>query len=180
MYGPKRQALALAGIAGVDGDMLTLRLKPTNAFTAPAVGQHCRLDARFTGFNSAKVTAQLRNLDTTQRSWFARLVASPSTTRTALDTVLVSYGVSDVEYALGEKEFIFSRNRLNVAITRARVKTVVFLSRALLEPPIQALDDGEVAEGIAFMQGLARHCELNGEHHRIDVGGTGRVTVLRA
>lgn len=96
------------------------------------------------------------------------------------DTVLVSYGVSDVEYALGEKEFIFSRNRLNVAITRARVKTVVFLSRALLEPPIQALDSDEVAEGIAFMQGLARHCAVNGELNQLEVQGTGRVTILRA
>lgn len=96
------------------------------------------------------------------------------------DAVLVSYGVSDVEYALGEKEFIFSRNRLNVAITRARLKTVVFLSRALLEPPIQALDTAEVAEGIAFMQGLARHCELEGERLTLDTPATGRVTVLRA
>lgn len=96
------------------------------------------------------------------------------------EAVLVSYGVSDVEYALGEKEFIFSRNRLNVAITRARVKTVVFLSRALLEPPIQALDADDVAEGIAFMQGLARHCEVNGERLDHDIRGTGHVTVLRA
>lgn len=71
------------------------------------------------------------------------------------DVVLVSYGVSDVEYALQEKEFIYSLNRLNVAITRARMKTVVFLSRALLEPPLQALDRDDVAAGIAFMQGLA-------------------------
>lgn len=71
------------------------------------------------------------------------------------DVVLVSYGVSDVEYALMEKEFIYSLNRLNVAITRARMKTVVFLSRSLLEPPLQALDQDDVAAGIAFMQGLA-------------------------
>lgn len=96
------------------------------------------------------------------------------------DAVVVSYGVSDVEYALGEKEFIFSRNRLNVAITRARAKSIVFLSRALLEPPIQALDSDDVAEGIAFMQGLARHCEINGERLELDVPGTGKVTVLRA
>jgi len=73
--------------------------------------------------------------------------------------VLVSYGVADVEFALSEKEFIYSLNRLNVAITRARMKTVVFLSRSLLEPPIQALDRDDVAEGIAYMQGLAQICE---------------------
>jgi DNA replication ATP-dependent helicase Dna2 len=71
------------------------------------------------------------------------------------DVVLVSYGVADVETALQQKEFIYSLNRLNVAITRARMKTVVFLSRSLLEPPLQALDQEDVANGIAFMQGLA-------------------------
>lgn len=75
------------------------------------------------------------------------------------DAVIVSYGVSDVEYALGEKEFIYSLNRLNVAVTRARMKSIVLLSRSLLEPPIQALDRDDVADGIAFMQGYARFCE---------------------
>lgn len=71
------------------------------------------------------------------------------------DMVLVSYGVADPEYALMEREFIYSLNRLNVAITRARMKTIVFLSRSLLEPPLQALDRDDVADGVAFMQGLA-------------------------
>ena len=43
------------------------------------------------------------------------------------DAVLVSYGVSDPEFAMQEAEFIYSLNRLNVAITRARAKCVVFL-----------------------------------------------------
>lgn len=95
------------------------------------------------------------------------------------DLVVVSYGVSDVEYALSEKEFIYSLNRLNVAVTRARRKTVVLLSRLLLEPPLQALDRDEVAEGIAFMQGLARWCETNGE--RVETQHNGhRLTILRA
>jgi AAA domain-containing protein len=45
------------------------------------------------------------------------------------EAVIVSYGVSDVGYAMNEKEFIYSLNRLNVAITRARSKTIVFLPR---------------------------------------------------
>ena len=49
------------------------------------------------------------------------------------EAVIVSYSVSDVEYAMNEKEFIYSLNRLNVAITRARSKTIVFLPRPLLE-----------------------------------------------
>lgn len=72
------------------------------------------------------------------------------------DVVVVSYGVADVEYALGEREFIYSRNRLNVAITRARVKAVVCTPRPLLDPPVQALESEVAARGIAFMQGWAR------------------------
>jgi len=95
------------------------------------------------------------------------------------DAVIVSYGVADVEYALAEKEFIYSRNRLNVAITRARMKTIVLISRRLLEPPIQALERDDVADGIAFMQGLARHCEEANPPGSFVVAGT-RITVLRA
>ena len=36
--------------------------------------------------------------------------------------VIVSYGVSDLETALQEGEFIYSRNRLNVSIIRARAQ----------------------------------------------------------
>jgi hypothetical protein len=77
--------------------------------------------------------------------------------------VIVSYGVSDVEYAMNEKEFIYSLNRLNVAITRARSKTIVFLPRPLLEAPVAAFEDDTIAEGIAFMQGLWRWAEEHGE-----------------
>lgn len=95
------------------------------------------------------------------------------------DLVVVSYGVSDVEFALAEKEFIYSRNRLNVSITRARAKTVLLVSRALLEPPIQALDDDEVADGIAYMQGLAHWCVAEGGSTEYNTPG-GRLTLLRA
>ncbi len=93
------------------------------------------------------------------------------------DAVIVSYGVSDVEYALREREFIYSLNRLNVAITRARAKSIIFLPRPLLDPPIQALDH-DVADGIAFMQGLANWCQERSEPLRIELP-EGRVTLLR-
>jgi DNA replication ATP-dependent helicase Dna2 len=78
------------------------------------------------------------------------------------DVVITSYGVADPEYALAEQEFIYSVNRLNVAITRARAKDVVFLSRTLIEPPLQAFERESVADGIAFMQGLVTHAERTG------------------
>jgi hypothetical protein len=78
------------------------------------------------------------------------------------DAVIATYGVSDVEYAMGEKEFIYSLNRLNVSITRARAKTIVLLPRPLIEPPIVAFEDDRIAEGIAFMQGLVQYSERQG------------------
>ncbi len=72
------------------------------------------------------------------------------------DSVIVSYGVSDPELAVSEDEFIYSLNRLNVSITRAKCKTIVFLSRYLLKPTLQVLAKRDTEEGISFMTGLER------------------------
>ena len=58
------------------------------------------------------------------------------------------------------------------------MKSVVFLPRPLLEPPIQALDNDDVAEGIAFMQGLRLRCEKRNDPEVVSVNGFD-VTVLR-
>jgi hypothetical protein len=47
--------------------------------------------------------------------------------------ILVSYGVADEEYAAAEAEFLLSRNRFNVAATRAERKLVVFCSDTILD-----------------------------------------------
>lgn len=47
--------------------------------------------------------------------------------------VLVSYGVADEEYVEAEAEFLLSRNRFNVAATRAERKLVVFCSDTVLD-----------------------------------------------
>ncbi len=47
--------------------------------------------------------------------------------------ILVSYGVADEEYAEAEAEFLLSRNRFNVAATRAERKLVVFCSDTVLD-----------------------------------------------
>jgi hypothetical protein len=49
------------------------------------------------------------------------------------DVVLVSYGVADEEYAEAEAAFLLSRNRFNVAATRARQKLIVFCSDPVLD-----------------------------------------------
>ncbi len=79
------------------------------------------------------------------------------------DAVVVSYGVADPEFALREAEFIYGLNRLNVAITRARCKTVVCLPRPLLEASPQVLDVPEAAAGLGFMRRLVAAVERRGE-----------------
>ena len=99
------------------------------------------------------------------------------------ETVLVSYGVSDSETALAEAGFIFSRNRLNVSITRAKKKCVVFLPRPLLHPSYAVLENEDAADGLRFMLGLQEFLERNGEVKRFSVEVAGErvtFTALRA
>lgn len=101
------------------------------------------------------------------------------------EVVLVSYGVSDVETALAEAAFIYSRNRLNVAMTRGRSKCVVCLSRPLLKAPPGVLEDPGALEGLSHMLALVEFARAHGEVRTFtwqDEGGEGavRVTALRA
>ena len=71
--------------------------------------------------------------------------------------------MSDPEFALKEAEFIYGLNRLNVAITRARSKTVLCLPRPLLEATPQVLDVPPAATGLAFMRRLVALAEEGGD-----------------
>lgn len=79
------------------------------------------------------------------------------------DVVIVSYGVSDPEQATSEGEFIFSKNRLNVSITRARKKTILIVSNYLFEPIIELFEKEELAEGLSFMLGMKHFMQLNSQ-----------------
>jgi len=101
------------------------------------------------------------------------------------EAVIVSYGVSDVETALGEAEFIYSRNRLNVSLTRSRAKCMVFLPRPLLEPPLGLVQSEKAAAGLRHMLDLQEFCRTHGEERTFDLGWMDgaagvRLTVLRA
>lgn len=92
----------------------------------------------------------------------------------------MSYGVSDPETALAEAGFIYySLNRLNVSVTRARSKCVVFLPRPLLEPAFDVLSDPEAARGPGHMHALLGYCRRNGDERTFE-GECGRITVVRA
>ena len=69
------------------------------------------------------------------------------------DAVIVSYTVSDPEFALAEAEFLFSTERFNVSITRARMKLVLLISRRLMEvvpPDEEVLDAAQVLREFVF------------------------------
>lgn len=91
--------------------------------------------------------------------------------------VLVSYGVSDTETALQEAGFIYSLNRLNVAITRAQAKCMVFLPRPLLQPRFEVLEDEKAARGLGHMNALLGYCAAHGQ--RLEFSLPSRLTVWR-
>jgi len=99
-------------------------------------------------------------------------------------SVIVSYGVSDTETALQQAEFIYRLNRLNVAITRAKAKCVVFLPKPLLEPSLDLLRNDIAEKGLSFMQALIDYC-AEGQAREFDLapfphGAAARLRVLRA
>jgi hypothetical protein len=81
------------------------------------------------------------------------------------DAVILSYCVSDPEFALAEADFIFSPERLNVASTRARTKLVVIISRRLLEAvpgEQETMDKAEVLREFVFSCDLLAETVLDG------------------
>ena len=94
------------------------------------------------------------------------------------DAVIVSYGVADAELAMMEGEFIYNLNRLNVAITRGKAKVIVFLSRNLLTPDLQIMEDSEAAAGISCMTGLEQFAS-EGEGWDFDMDDEVTLTVYR-
>lgn len=93
--------------------------------------------------------------------------------------VVVSYGVSDADFALQEGRFIYDLNRLNVSITRAQSKCVVFLPRPLLDASPAVMDDEVAADGLRFMRALESHCATTGELREFAVKDGVRLRVWR-
>jgi hypothetical protein len=80
------------------------------------------------------------------------------------DAVILSYCVADAEFALAEADFIFAPERLNVAVTRARTKLIVLVSRRLLDavPGDQdQMDKAELLREFVFGAGLATEVTLH-------------------
>jgi hypothetical protein len=84
------------------------------------------------------------------------------------DAMVVSYTVADPEFALAEAEFIFSPERLNVTVTRARSKLILIISRRLLEvvPSDEELvDKAETLREFIFRAKYADSVKLSAPDH---------------
>jgi hypothetical protein len=84
------------------------------------------------------------------------------------DAIVVSYTVADPEFALAEAEFIFSPERLNVTVTRARGKLILIISRRLLEvvPSDEELvDKAETLREFIFRAKYADSINLSAPDH---------------
>ena len=102
------------------------------------------------------------------------------------DAIIVSYGVTDIEQAAVEGEFLFSRNRLNVSLTRGKCKTIVVFSEVLTHCPVEvfASDDEDIQNGASYVCGLYDFMKHEEQDTRVscrefaaDTGDGGSVTV---
>ena len=100
--------------------------------------------------------------------------------------IIVSYGVSEGEKIINESEFIFSRNRFNVSMTRGKAKTIIFLSDVIAESNLATNvlaenGDNALKEGIKFIHGFTdymreeeqsekmEHCEFDYKNVKLKI-----------
>ncbi len=98
--------------------------------------------------------------------------------------VIASYRVSDIETAMSEANFIYSLNRLNVTVTRAKTKCILFISQPLLDQSYELMKNKGAMAGLNHMFNLRRFCEQNGDERVFPAlfaeGGEGaEITVYR-
>ncbi len=89
------------------------------------------------------------------------------------DAVVVSYGVADAEYADAEAGFLLSRNRFNVAATRARAKLVVLCSDVVLDA---VPDDRQVLLESMMLKQFRQFCDDGRREAAFAHPGIGSVT----
>jgi hypothetical protein len=87
------------------------------------------------------------------------------------EVVVVSYGVADADVAMAEDKFIYDCNRLNVALSRARSKAILIVSKPLLDPPPRILDRERAVRGFAFLREIVSRARVMAEDIEVEVGG---------
>ena len=86
------------------------------------------------------------------------------------EAVIVSYGVTDLESAVTEGEFIFNRNRLNVALTRAKCKIITVFSEILTKaaPGMLDTEDEDLMHGVEYVCGFSSFMQRTEPDTEID------------
>ena len=162
----------------------TLRLNPERDETRQLREGQPRNDQSFWRDEVFMISPHHSQLDTLRRL-FAALYPSPvppfaQTVDKAqgqeADTLLITYGVSDLDYAQNESSFIYNINRLNVSITRARAKAIVCLPEPLLRGSAQLINDPRSLDGLGYMQYLAKRARA-GTSNTFELGG-GRSVIV--
>jgi uncharacterized protein len=69
--------------------------------------------------------------------------------------VLISMATSSSEDMPRNIEFLFSRNRLNVAISRARCLAVIFANPRLLEAPCSSIEQMRLVNALCWARAYA-------------------------
>ena len=70
--------------------------------------------------------------------------------------VLISMATSSSEDMPRNIEFLFSRNRLNVAVSRARCLAVIFANPRLLETPCSSLEQMRLVNALCWAKAYAK------------------------
>ncbi len=89
----------------------------------------------------------------------------------------MSFGIGDPDLIRSEENFLFQRQRINVAISRARAKAVLFISRDLL---FHLPDDKDVVLDSRAIKGFA--FQLAHDHDprvKLNYGGDEREVEIR-
>ena len=74
------------------------------------------------------------------------------------DLVLVCYGFLEQAEIENEMEFLYSRNRLVVALSRAKKKVVMLVGDEMLVPSLAVFETAERQQGFALLQELEQSC----------------------
>ena len=79
------------------------------------------------------------------------------------EAIIVSYGMADLDQMNREAEFIYSKNRLNVALTRAKKKMIVILPDNFADYSLEVLKKncGKIDDHIDFAAGLREYLKLD-------------------
>ena len=78
-------------------------------------------------------------------------------------TVIVSYGVHEIEKIMNESEFVFSLNRFNVSISRGKAKAIIILSDTVAQSNVtinaMKANNETLKKGIEFIHGFASYMD---------------------